>query len=570
MAIRASRWTQRALWWGASGLTLSQVLASWFGQGSSYLLLALGGYVLYRTLLSPPGGHSGMRGRLLWNMAHGGGILGFGLALAAAGLLPRLEYNALSNLAGGYPGDQAEGISGWTVRDWGMLLEPGSSWYAGVMVVALALAAPFVARRRFAVPYFAVLAPCALILSGAGPTPLHAALYLLPYFEKLHPHRPERVMVIFYVGAALLAGAALSELGRRAAREPRLLVPPILAVLVLASTSMLLPPIDTPPGRAGQWWVPSFLPTQHGWSLLVGPLLALASLGVLPLACVLTPPRHPAWRSLVLSSVALVAFVDLYGAGKARMAEVPAEDAIRMEDLAAYYEPTGAARFLQAREGTFRYASYAGESTSVSAPYTFPDPGMRALEASNLAMVSGLQSVQGYNPVRISRYSEYVRAMNGVEQNYHQSDLYEQAFDSPLLDLLNIRYIVVPTKISPTGPPGLDTSSSYQEPLGRLESAFPTVYEDYHTKVLENPEALPRAWIVHAARQVGSGQEALDLLSSGEVDPRETALLEEEPPQLSQPEDPSGERATLTEYGADNIELKSASEAPGLLMLSEV
>jgi hypothetical protein len=186
-------------------------------------------------------------------------------------------------------------------------------------------------------------------------------------------------------------------------------------------------------------------------------------------------------------------------------------------------------------------------------------------------MALGLQSVQGYNPVRVSRYGEYVEAMNGLEQNYHQSDLYEGAFDSPLLDLLNVRYVVVPAEVSPNAPPGLDTSSSHREILRRLERAFPTVYEDEQSKVLENPEALPRAWIVHSARQVRSGQEALELLSTGQVDPRETALLEEEPPQrVSQPDDPSAESASLTEYGADGMELRSTTQAPGLLVLSEV
>src|SRR5919199_6696862 len=55
MAIRSSSWLLRGMWWGISGLALSQTLAAWFGQGSYYALLAVGGYIAYRTLLSPPG-----------------------------------------------------------------------------------------------------------------------------------------------------------------------------------------------------------------------------------------------------------------------------------------------------------------------------------------------------------------------------------------------------------------------------------------------------------------------------------------------------------------------------------
>jgi hypothetical protein len=213
LAIRSSGRLERVLWWGVSGLALSQILASWIGQGSYYALLVLGGYVAYRTLISPPGkvpvglaqrlgvSHERLGGpflgaprsdfrleslrrfsrslsenlrkaapgvgvRLLRCVLHGGAILVFGFGLAAAGVIPRLEYSALSNLAGGYPGAEtgagAEQAGGWSVSDWGLLLEPGYYWYAGMAVLALALLGPLLARWRFAVPYFArPLALCA-------------------------------------------------------------------------------------------------------------------------------------------------------------------------------------------------------------------------------------------------------------------------------------------------------------------------------------------------------------------------------------------------------------------------
>lgn len=83
LAIRKRRRLKRRLWWGVSGLALSQVLAAWFGQGFYYALLALGGYVFYRTLLSPPGDARALKGELLDLSVHGGGVLLFGLCLAA-------------------------------------------------------------------------------------------------------------------------------------------------------------------------------------------------------------------------------------------------------------------------------------------------------------------------------------------------------------------------------------------------------------------------------------------------------------------------------------------------------
>src|SRR3954470_1994196 len=90
LAMRSRRWLERGVWWGLSGLALSQILAAWFGQGSYYALLALGGYIAYRTLLFPPNelGGGGIWARVGRLVLHGGAVLMFGFALAAVGVLP--------------------------------------------------------------------------------------------------------------------------------------------------------------------------------------------------------------------------------------------------------------------------------------------------------------------------------------------------------------------------------------------------------------------------------------------------------------------------------------------------
>src|SRR5207302_11501304 len=117
------------------------------------------------------------------------------------------------NLPGGYA-DAASPAPAWT--DWGILddwyhrlLEPGFS-YLGWSILLLALLAPLVARRRFGVPYFAGLTLAVLILARYEPTPLHALLALLPNFERIHARSPERALIVFYLGPALLAGATLT------------------------------------------------------------------------------------------------------------------------------------------------------------------------------------------------------------------------------------------------------------------------------------------------------------------------------------------------------------------------
>jgi len=86
--------------------------------------------------------------------------------------------------------------------------------------------------------------------------------------------------------------------------------------------------------------------------------------------------------------------------------------------------------------------------------------------------------------------------------------------------------------------------------------------------VLENRDALPRAWIVHSAKRV-SQAETLQLLNSGDMNLRLTALIERQPPDLSNPEDASNDRALIKTHEVDRICLQTSSAAPGLLVLSQ-
>jgi hypothetical protein len=243
---------------------------------------------------------------------------------------------------------------------------------------------------------------------------------------------------------------------------------------------------------------------------------------------------------------------------------------IQRLDLSDYYATTDSARFLRsASEEPVRYFGYAPglrrDGRPISSPYRFADPLLPALGAGNRAMMEDLQSVQGYNAVRPALYDDYTRELNGRSQNYHYADVLDGGDEasrkgpySPLLDLLGTRYVVVPAEVRED-----------QQALIQLRENLPAAYEDERVRILERDGALPRAWIVHSAQQT-IPREALNLLSSGDADPRETALLEQPPAGLAQPDDPSADRASITEYDPDRIEVETATGAPGLLMLGEV
>ena len=105
-----------------------------------------------------------------------------------------------------------------------------------------------------------------------------------------------------------------------------------------------------------------------------------------------------------------------------------------------------------------------------------------ALLVNNRAIVLGLQDAQGYNPVHPMRYVEFIDVVNGRGQAYHETNLLSSGIGSPLLDLLNVRYIIVPADV----PPG-------RSDLVRLYGRHPIVFGNAEVRILENRTALPRA-----------------------------------------------------------------------------
>jgi hypothetical protein len=99
-------------------------------------------------------------------------------------------------------------------------------------------------------------------------------------------------------------------------------------------------------------------------------------------------------------------------------------------------------------------------------------------------------------------------------------------------------------------------------------TALPVVYRDDAVQIVENREALPRAWIVHDVVQ-RPAREALTLLASGAIDPRRTAIVESAPPVVPSPA-AAPDTVVISEWGPEAITLSVTTSAPGLLVLSEV
>lgn len=529
--------------WVLAGLAVSQVMAAWIGQGAYYVLMALGAYIFFRTVMATDDRTLTKMCRLRNLFVHAGAILVIGFGIGAAGILARLDYVSRSNLAGG----AYQGPNEWAAKIGGItpeliannLMNPGLTSYPGAVVVVLALVSPFLVWRWWAFAFFSVFGLVALALATPWDTPLHLVLYaVLPRFEVLHEHRPERIGMVAFLVLPLLAGASVDHLTRtlNPKLRSRFLV---IGGAVIVSTVLILH-ADSAAERV--LWL----------------------LGALLVAGTVMLPRPAIVRMLVPACVALFVVVDLFLGFQDLVADAPYGGFHRV-DLKDYYASDGAVAFLDQRadDGRGRYLGFDPSRTAMSQGqrvlyrFDFADESTGDLLVNNLGTMHGLEDVQGYNPVQPQRFTEYLAALNGRHQEYHDANVFMSGLNSPLLHMLNVHYIVVPASIPPK-----------RIDLQTLTRELPTVFVDDDVRVLRNPHAMPRAWLVYEARQVDPG-EALRLFDTNAVDPRTVALLERPVAELDLGRRQSAGHAKLTYVTPEHLRITVETDTAGLLVLSE-
>jgi hypothetical protein len=507
LALTAPTWRDRVVPWFLAGFAVSQMFAGWIGEGWLYAVLLPAGYAAYRLLFPPLRSPAPLPARLRAGAATAAATVGLGLALAAAGMLPRFAINAETNLAGGdYSRLPGGGVLNppWTL-DY-LLLQTfgaGSGYhfraasFGGAAVVLALLALPL-AGRRFAAPFFAALTLTAMLLTLDW-TPLHLPFSLIPRWQEFHEHDAWRTIALAAIGPAMLGGAAIEALPRWRGR-PRMLPLVVAPLALMAVMTLAIGRPETPVG-----WQPLLaaalttglvalvvaVPTVRRGPVLdrvrrLVPALVLAVAVLIPTGLELTgswlgwPPnaiREPEWLPDPALEAALATEVGRTDAG-------------------------GAGAFLQERlaaDGPFRYAGYAGygyaADLGLGGSYMgrWLDPGVQAILTNGRPIFLGLYDIQGYNPLHLERYDEFVDALNGVVQDYHTAFLMPSAAGSPLLDLLAVRYLVVDAALPPE-----------REDVVALTAGHHEVFRTPRVVVYERAPPPPHAWIVHDVRTGGA------------------------------------------------------------------
>jgi hypothetical protein len=177
--------------------------------------------------------------------------------------------------------------------------------------------------------------------------------------------------------------------------------------------------------------------------------------------------------------------------------------------------------------------------------------------------------VEGYHALYLYRYAQLLRDVAGVPialldqegrldaQGDYGPD-WVNAATVPVLDLLNVRYILRDAAIVPYLKSAIAQGSdrfSFQM-LDKL-------------RVYENHAALPPVFVVHQIEPMPSEQAAAQTMRSGAFDARKTAtLVGAENIPLAAASGP--EPINVKRYGPNSIEATVSLTAPGLLVLSEM
>ncbi len=171
----------------------------------------------------------------------------------------------------------------------------------------------------------------------------------------------------------------------------------------------------------------------------------------------------------------------------------------------------------------------------------------------NVASVYQLEEIAGYDPLYLLRYGELMaaseRGQSDIAPPFGFNRIIAPAnFESKIIDFLNVRHILS---------------------LRQLQSEkLKLVFEEGETKIYENKNSFPRAFLVADYQIVQNRQEAINLLMSDKIDLSETVVLEEVIDYEKAVYKGSGQ-VEIVDYQPERVVLKTITAQPAILVLSD-
>jgi hypothetical protein len=548
----------RARWWALAGVVLAMPVLSHL-QLAFYIYVGVGCYVLMRIVQS-----EGWRARLRLILGFGGALL-IALALSAVQLLPAIELAAQGQRGDlgfdfGSPDNQFMSLlrlampllTGSPRGDgppaWGAPLFAVPMPYAGLVPLLLALLALIMSRHSASL-FFGLLAIGSFALALSSPL-LQVFMFLVPPYRQFEDHT--RWFVLWGFAVSVLAGMGLQALlwrsepalpgTRRIAIANRLLLGATLLFLLVWSWQYMQ--LFTPQSKYATY---STLIRQQplGVSLAIGgaAVVALALLRVRRLPQILT-------TSLVLALVAVDILWHNGGYNTSVSTSIIKPTTDLTSGLSAYpaaqtssvlYPPTRQTAFLQSQPGPFRI---------LGGDYLAIPP--------NLASAYGIEDIRGYVSLYSARYNRLVRLIDGKDYSKtSERDISFRAYFTSayshrrLLDMLNVEFFVFPPE-------------SQNAPL---YAPLELVQKDDEGTIYRNPQALPRAWLVHQVEVIEDDQAQLERLADPHFDPAATAILASGAPATAPATAPEAPPTVV--YAPNQAQVRVTVTAPAMLVLSD-
>lgn len=439
-----------------------------------------------------------------------------------------------------------------------------AGYYQGALALLLALpgallrspsqSGPRIAAERIALLLLSLLAVL-LALGDAGP--VHRfAFHHVPLYGALRC--PARALCMLVIALPILGahGAeALFGLGQRPPqpttlsqqRLGRWLVAGGLAALVFALTTWrVLAQLHL----AGSLAMPQLLMTQARAQLLA----VVGGLAATMLLCWVGRLRG----ALPLGLLCLLTAADQYHTDRGYVQPKPSDFAYGTERFHAVewltkemQQPGPLARFVPDGRGPFRLLS--------------------------LGETLGLESASGYSSMLPWRYVQLLYIINNGQPYPFKKLRYDPAaaqlvrLDSPLVDMLNIRYLITYERPSPkwlerfSPPPGLP-------PHARYEPSW-----DPMLRVYENTAVMPRAYVAYQARIANTQAAEASLLAQRDFDPHREFVLglargrsgsADVPPPIENRGRQLG-AARIVQHQRHHVVIEAEAAAAGMLILAD-
>ena len=188
----------------------------------------------------------------------------------------------------------------------------------------------------------------------------------------------------------------------------------------------------------------------------------------------------------------------------------------------------------------------------------------------------GRPSASGYGSIQLWRYSHLLYILNHGTVYPHQRLKEDLAaamlwrLDSPIVDMLNVRYLIGTTS------PGPHWMQRFRPDSGQPPSARFEAYWDSQLSVFENTKVMPRAFVAYQAKLAKTQADEAALVAKSDFDPhREIILGQPSKPSLgTQPpivenQGRAHSSAQIVEYHRHRIVLSAEALAPGVLVLAD-